>query len=87
MKRVNGVGPQKRLRINIKEIDVSRETDQTLWAMVIVVFAFSAVIAILGSWKKDIIHEIQEAQIDITEFDIEEIYEEELPPLQGEVNE
>ena len=55
--------------------------------MVIVVFSFSAVIAILGSWKKDIIYEIQEAQIDITEFGIENIYEEELPPLQGEINE
>ena len=66
---------------------MSKETDQTLWAMVIVVFSFSAVIAILGSWKKDIIHEIQKAQIDITEFDIENIYEEELPPLQGEINE
>ena len=69
---------------------MSKETDQTLWAMVIVVFSFSAVIAILGSWKKDIVHEIQEAQveqIEITEFDIENIYEEELPPLQGEINE
>ena len=66
---------------------MSKETDQTLWAMVIVVFSFSAVIAILGSWKKDIIHEIQETQVDITEFDIENIYEEELPPLQGEINE
>jgi len=66
---------------------MSKETDQTLWAMVIVVFSFSAVIAIMGSWKKDIIHEIQETQVDITEFDIENIYEEELPPLQGEINE
>ena len=78
---------QKRLRINIRNNKMSKETDQTLWAMVIVVFSFSAVIAILGSWKKDIIHEIQEAQVDITEFDIENIYEEELPPLQGEINE
>ena len=78
---------RKRLRINIKEIQMSRGVDQTLWSMVIVVFCFSAVIAIMGSWKKDIIHEIQEAQVDITEFDIENIYEEELPPLQGEINE
>ena len=70
---------------------MSKETDQALWAMVIVVFSFSAVIAILGSWKKDIIHEIQEAQEELPEIVFEDpiilppLYEPALPQLQGEV--
>lgn len=84
---------------------MSKQVDQTVWAMIIVVFCFAAIFAILGTAKKSI-----EVTDEIEVFDVEELYiedseplpeitievevlpeilpplyEEPLPPLQGEV--
>jgi len=82
---------------------MSKQVDQTVWAMIIVVFCFAVIFAILGTRQKS-----QTVELEV--FDVEELfienseplpeitievevlpeilpplYEEPLPPLQGEV--
>jgi hypothetical protein len=88
---------------------MSRNSDGYLWAMIIVVFSFAAIIAILGTHKKAeiLVEEIVPFEVDelyiedaepLPEVTIEAevfpeelpeilppLYEEPLPPLQGEV--
>ena len=46
---------------------MSKQVDQTVWAMIIVVFCFAVIFAILGTRK-------QAELVEIETFDVEELY-------------
>jgi len=82
---------------------MSKQVDQTVWAMIIVVFCFAVIFAILGTRKQAELVEIETfdveelylndgiplpdvaAEVEILPEILPPLYEEPLPPLQGEV--